>query len=140
MRGDLSAPVLAIIVTIGIIAAGLVLLAWFWWFAPQAGKTGTLQIIGQPAVMCNATNHSRVVISIKNTGSANITVKFIILGNLTYRLTATLSPGESKDIDTGFTTPTCPLNWGVVGGKSAVDGIVVTDAGTYQTSFTVIRT
>jgi len=38
MRGDLSAPVLAIIVTIGIIAAGLVLLAWFWWFAPQAGK------------------------------------------------------------------------------------------------------
>jgi len=39
-RGDLSAPVLAIIVTIGIIAAGLVLMAWFWWFAPQAGKTG----------------------------------------------------------------------------------------------------
>ena len=38
MRGDLSAPVLAILVTIGIIAAGLVLLAWFWWFAPQAGK------------------------------------------------------------------------------------------------------
>jgi hypothetical protein len=29
LRGDLSAPVLAIIVTIGVIAAGLVLLAWF---------------------------------------------------------------------------------------------------------------
>jgi len=41
-RGDLSAPVLAIIVTIGIIAAGLVLMAWFWWFAPQAGKAGVL--------------------------------------------------------------------------------------------------
>jgi len=51
MRGDLSAPVLAILVTIGIIAAGLVLLAWFWWFAPQAGKTGVLQIIGQPALV-----------------------------------------------------------------------------------------
>jgi len=51
MRGDLSALVLAILVTIGIIAAGLVLLAWFWWFAPQAGKTGVLQIIGQPALV-----------------------------------------------------------------------------------------
>ncbi|MEM1761496.1 MAG: hypothetical protein QW043_02845, partial [Desulfurococcaceae archaeon] len=52
MRGDLSAPVLAIIVTIGIIAAGLVLLAWFWWFAPQAGRAGVLQVLGMPTFIC----------------------------------------------------------------------------------------
>jgi len=52
----------------GLIAAGLIVLAWFWYFAPQAGKTGTLQILEQ------------------------------------------------------------------------IDGVIVTSAGTYPTSFTIIRT
>ena len=136
-KGDLSAPVLAIIVTIGLIAAGLVLLAWFFWFAPQASKTGALQILGQPAVICNATK-SRVVISVKNTGSADITVKSIIVGNLTYTTTTSksLTPGQSTEIV--LSGDKCPTDWGI-GGKLTVDGTVVTDAGTYQTSFTVIK-
>jgi hypothetical protein len=87
-KGDLSAPVLAIIVTIGLIAAGLVLLAWFWWFAPQAGKTGALQVVGQPAILCNFTKtpklYSNITISVKNVGSTNITIYRIIVGNVTY--------------------------------------------------------
>jgi len=140
MRGDLSAPVLAIIVTIGIIAAGLVLLAWFWWFAPQAGKTGALQIIGQPAVILNrtaTTNYINVTLSVKNTGSADITVTKILVANITFDLTAmniVLKPGESKDITAGVSVTTLP-DW-----KYSVDGAVVTTAGTYLTSFTVIRT
>jgi len=136
MRGDLSAPVLAIIVTIGIIAAGLVLLAWFWWFAPQAGKTGALQIIGQPAVICNGTTNSWVVTSVKNTGSAPINVTSIFVGNLTYALSppVMLSPGESRDINVTAGI-VCPTTW-----KYTVDGVILTTTGTYGTSFTVIRT
>jgi len=131
MRGDLSAPVLAIIVTIGIIAAGLVLLAWFWWFAPQAGKTGALQIIGQPAVICNQTG-STVIISVKNTGSEKVTVTYIYVGNLTYSVTKALDPGQSADISVNGDS--CPATW-----QYSVNGAVLTTAGTYSTSFTVIR-
>jgi len=72
-RGDLSAPVLAIIVTIGIIAAGLVLMAWFWWFAPQAGKAGTLQILGTPSIVWDGTKWV-TYISVRNAGNEKITV------------------------------------------------------------------
>ena len=133
-KGDLSAPVLAIIVTIGIIAAGLLLMAWFWWFAPQAGKTGALQILGTPVVICNGTV-TNVTISVKNIGSANITIRTIVAGNLTYTVSTTvgeLDPGESKDIS--VSGPACPTNW-----IHTVDGVVITTAGTYATSFTVIR-
>jgi hypothetical protein len=131
MRGDLSAPVLAIIVTIGIIAAGLVLLAWFWWFAPQAGKTGALQIIGQPAVICNQTG-STVVISVKNTGSEKVIVTYIYVGNLTYSVSEDLNPGDSASIYASGDT--CPTTW-----QYSVNGVISTTAGTYSTSFTVIR-
>jgi hypothetical protein len=131
-KGDLSAPVLAIVVTIGLIAAGLVLLAWFFWFAPQASKTGALQILGQPAVIC-ANSYSNVTISVKNTGSADITVTRIIVGGMSYPVTVSLSPGDSKHIVANSTTA-CPTTW-----KYTVDGVVVTTAGTYETSFTVIK-
>jgi hypothetical protein len=133
MRGDLSAPVLAIIVTIGIIAAGLVLLAWFFWFAPQAGKTGALQILGQPAVFCQ-TGQERVVVSVKNTGSELIKVTEIIVGGIQVNIEpdVTLEPGGSADISVSLGQG-CP-EW-----KYTVDGVVVTTAGTYATSFTVIK-
>jgi hypothetical protein len=79
-RGDLSAPVLAIIVTIGIIAAGLVLMAWFWWFAPQAGKAGTLQILGTPSIVWDEANKRWVTyISVRNVGNDPITIMGVVV-------------------------------------------------------------
>jgi hypothetical protein len=77
-RGDLSAPVLAIIVTVGIIAAGLVLMAWFWWFAPQAGKAGTLQILGTPSIVRNDTQWV-TYISVRNVGNDPITIVDVVV-------------------------------------------------------------
>ena len=142
LRGDLSAPVLAIIVTIGVIAAGLVLLAWFWWFAPQAGKAGSLQILGQPSVVCRGTSGT-VYISVKNVGNADINIPVsdsIVVGTQPFDITAVdgqtpsdnviIGPGKSKTIQA---SGTCDASWG-----KAVDGFILTDAGTYATSFTVI--
>jgi len=144
MRGDLSAPVLAIIVTIGIIAAGLVLLAWFWWFAPQAGKTGTLQILGQPSVVCSD-DTGTVYISVKNVGNTVVNIPVngsIVVGTESFNISKVdgetvqgtkvkIDPGDSKIIEA---SGTCVASWG-----KAVDGFILTDAGTYATSFTVIR-
>jgi hypothetical protein len=79
MRGDLSAPVLAIIVTIGIIAAGLILLAWFWWFAPTAGKAGSLQILGQPVIAPYNASYYLAYIGVRNTGNDVITITGVIV-------------------------------------------------------------
>jgi hypothetical protein len=139
-RGDLSAPVLAIIVTVGVIAAGLVLMAWFWWFAPQAGKTGVLTIIGQPALICKKTDATYVVdsalISVKNAGSEDVTIsKVVILGTEFTPDTGseTVSAGSSASIKaTPGTTLDCPTD-------PAVTGTILTSAGTYVTSFAVVK-
>jgi hypothetical protein len=139
-RGDLSAPVLAIIVTIGVIAAGLVLMAWFWWFAPQAGKAGVLTIIGQPALICtkkgNTYYANYTLISVKNAGSENVTIsKVVILG------TEFTPEEDSKTVPAGSSASikaTAPLNT-TCPDEPAVTGTILTNAGAYVVSFAVVR-
>jgi hypothetical protein len=139
-RGDLSAPVLAIIVTIGIIAAGLVLMAWFWWFAPQAGKTGVLTIIGQPALICKKTGATyyveKALISVKNAGSEAVNITNVVILGTDFTPdtgSVTVSAGSSQHIEaTPSTTLDCPTD-------PAVTGTILTSAGTYVTSFAVVK-
>jgi hypothetical protein len=137
-RGDLSAPVLAIIVTIGIIAAGLVLMAWFWWFAPQAGKTGVLTIIGQPALICKKTDATyyveKALISVKNSGTETVTINAVVIEGTNYTPDPdSVSAGESASITATPPSGTpCP-------DKPAVTGTISTNAGTYVTSFAVVK-
>jgi hypothetical protein len=135
MRGDLSAPVLAIIVTIGIIAAGLVLLAWFWWFAPQAGKAGSLQIIGTPAII-NGTDTKTTYISVKNIGNVNITISGVEVKGApcgdTDTFPISLGPGDSANIEV-----TCSITIGPT--EYTVDGVIKTDHGIYVVNLAVIR-
>jgi hypothetical protein len=143
-RGDLSAPVLAIIVTIGIIAAGLVLMAWFWWFAPQAGKTGVLTIIGQPALVCKYDSNlekyvvDSALISVKNAGTEDVTIsKVVILGTefTPESGSGTVPAGGSATITVKPPTDPpldCPED-------PAVTGTILTNAGTYVVSFAVVK-
>jgi hypothetical protein len=134
IRGDLSAPVLAIIVTIGIIAAGLVLMAWFWWFAPTASKAGTLEIIGQPALV-NSTGNA--YISVRNVGNAAVTVSGVIVNGTTCTITGgsiTLNPGESKALEA-----TCnELQNSIPPGVYTVTGVIQTDSGVYTVNLAVV--
>jgi len=129
-RGDLSAPVLAIIVTIGVIAAGLVLMAWFWWFAPQAGKAGTLQILGIP-VYNNVSN--KVYIAIKNSGNDKITIKSIIVNGTVCAtdINKVIDAGKSDVIEESCT------NIPIVRTRT-IDGAITTDQGVFPITFNVI--
>jgi hypothetical protein len=132
IRGDLSAPVLAIIVTIGIIAAGLVLMAWFWWFAPTAGKAGTLEIIGQPALV-NSTKTA--YISVRNVGNDAITVQangVIVNGTACSISATTLGPGESKVLEATCSGLT------ISPGTYTVSGVIQTNYGVYTVNLAVV--
>jgi len=144
-KGDLSAPVLAIIVTIGIIAAGLLLMAWFWWFAPQAGKTGSLQILGTPVLYINVTTNNgeglkgNITISLRNTGNDPIKVEangVIVRGVACIISETTLNPGESKVITAGcdFTN----TNNEIPARTRTVEAIIKTDYGVFPVTLTVI--
>ena len=133
LRGDLSAPVLAIIVTIGVIAAGLVLLAWFWWFAPTAGKAGSLQILGQPSLVKQDGTYT-AYIAVRNTGNDNINITGLAIKGKTCTITGdylVLKPGESTTLEAECTF-TSPIT------EYTVQGIIYTNYGTYVVNLAVI--
>ncbi len=143
MRGDLSAPVLAIIVTIGIIAAGLVLLAWFWWFAPTAGKAGSLQILGQPSLVYvgkTDTQYSYTTyIFVRNTGNDVIEIRGLVVKNVACTSVGkdefdpvSLDPGKSDTL-----IAQCVFDSELT--EYTVQGVIYTNYGTYTVTLAVIR-
>ena len=140
LRGDLSAPVLAIIVTIGIISAGMLLLAWFWWFAPTIGQTGALIVVGQPALVCTGTGNktSHAYISVKNVGNAPVKIEQVVVGGYGGNIVSSdtsVEGGESVVIEVEFSEELC----NVIGGNRTVEGVIVTSSGTYSTTLLVIK-
>jgi hypothetical protein len=134
LRGDLSAPVLAIIVTIGVIAAGLVLLAWFWWFAPTAGKAGSLQILGQPSLVKGTGNSYTAYIVVRNTGNDDIQITGLTIKGVPCTIegdTVTIEPGQSTTLEATCTF-TSPIT------EYTVQGLIYTNYGTYVVNLAVI--
>jgi hypothetical protein len=145
MRGDLSAPVLAIIVTIGIIAAGLILLAWFWWFAPTAGKTGSLQILGTP-VLVKENNYWVAYISVRNTGNDNVKILGVVVEGVT------CSPGYDSNKWLSTSNTTAPASSDIIkavcdatqldtklSDKYTATGQILTNYGTYAVNLAIAK-
>lgn len=135
--GDLSAPVLAIIVTIGVIAAGLVLMGWFWWFAPTVGKAGALIVVGQP-VLINKTSSVEeygLTIVLRNIGNADVRIESIVVKDVHCSISSdksVIGAGETvilKDV-------LCRLN--ISSDEYVIEGIVITDAGIHRFSANIV--
>ena len=100
-RGDLSGPVLAILVTLILLAIGAVIIAYFTLLAGPA-PTPVLVVKDQPIAYKNGTNDATVSILIANTGTAQVTLKTDLGGtNLTI-----LAP---SGLVTALTDPRAPL-------------------------------
>lgn len=137
-RGDLSAPVLAIIVTIGVIAAGLVLMSWFWWFAPTLGRMGVLVVVGQP-VLINSTESGNeqysLTIVLKNVGNADIRIEGIIVKNRQCTANNSMVIGSGKTVV--LKDIKCK-NLDVSRDEYSAEGVIITDAGTYRFTANVV--
>uniref|UniRef100_A0A7C2ZV02 DUF4352 domain-containing protein n=1 Tax=Ignisphaera aggregans TaxID=334771 RepID=A0A7C2ZV02_9CREN len=141
-KGDLSAPVLAVIVTIGVIAAGLTIMAWFWWFAPQAGRMGALVITGASFV-CNKLDdngngcvNGTIIVSMKNIGNQDVTVSGIITPYFTANLGSqniTIAPGATATVSN---TVTCDPH--IPASALSVEGTLVSDAGNYRFTASIV--
>jgi hypothetical protein len=110
-RGDLSGPVLAILVTLILLAIGAVIIAYFTLFAGQA-PTPVLVVKDQPIAYKSGTDDAVVEVVVANTGTAQVTLndtntKLDILGPFTTTASLdssqTIAPGESKTLTFTFT-------------------------------------
>jgi len=109
-RGDLSGPVLAILVTLILLAIGAAIIAYFTLFAGGTAQP-VLTVTGQPiAEKAPASTNVRVNITVINTGSAPVTLGATTKLNITqpFKLSATLgapvtvNPGSTKTLTFTF--------------------------------------
>jgi len=73
-RGDLSGPVLAILVTLILLAIGAVIIAYFTLLAGPT-PTPVLVVKDQPIAYKSGTNDARVEVVVANIGTAQVTLK-----------------------------------------------------------------
>ncbi|MFZ8794429.1 MAG: hypothetical protein ACO2O2_11185 [Acidilobaceae archaeon] len=119
-RGDLSGPVLAILVTLILLAIGAVIIAYFTLFAGQT-PTPVLAVTSQPIAYKDG-NDAKVEVVVANIGTASVTLdnantklRIVSPSGLVTALsggaevslgstgTTTIAPGESKTLTFTFT-------------------------------------
>jgi flagellar basal body-associated protein FliL len=128
-KGDLSSPLLAIIVTIGIIAAGVVVVSWFFTLSKAAEATPAIVVTGQPVVICRS-GSSLALITVRNIGPKPVTVVAIHIGENSYTVNTQVNADEEKSI--AAAGPACPAAW-----AGRVRGAIETTAGIYTATFAV---
>jgi hypothetical protein len=146
-RGDLSGPVLAILVTLVLLAIGAAIIAYFVLLGTTP-QQGVIAVVGQPTISKGAGNSFVANVTIKNVGSANITiiagtgtnVRLNITGqslSLDYPASGTIRLAPGDTITLGFRHPS---GWPIVASKQTVSGVlIIRDAGTLEVVFRVVR-
>jgi hypothetical protein len=124
-------------------------MAWFWWFAPQAGKAGTLQILGTPSIVkekIGGTDYWVTYISVRNAGNEPITVIGVTVKGVN------MVPTDSHliKIDSNYKSSLDPGQGGVIIAKNAstltigtteyaVPCIIQTNYGVFTVTLSVVR-
>jgi len=141
-RGDLSGPVLAILVTLVLLAIGAAIIAYFVLLGASP-QQAVIAVVGQPTIVKAGANDFIANVTIKNVGSANITLQATdVYLNITgtkvsanYISKTSLPPGATATI--GFVVAG---KWPAVAGKETVSGaLIVREAGTLEVVFRVIK-
>jgi hypothetical protein len=146
-RGDLSGPVLAILVTLVLLAIGAAIIAYFVLLGTTP-QQGVVAVVGQPTIVKAGANGFIANVTIKNVGSANITittgvaanVKLNITGrtlNLNYPATGTIKLAPGATVTLGFYSTT---GWSSIATRETVSGaLIIRDAGTMEVVFRVVK-
>ena len=146
-RGDLSGPVLAILVTLVLLAIGAAIIAYFVLLGTTS-QQGVVAIVGQPTISKGAGNSFVANVTIKNVGLANITittgtgtnVKLNIAGQslpLNYPASGTIRLAPGDTITLGFHHSS---GWPLVASKQTVSGVLtIRNVDNLEVVFRVIR-
>jgi hypothetical protein len=144
-RGDLSGPVLAILVTLVLLAIGAAIIAYFVLLGTSP-QQGVIAVVGQPTIVKAGANGFIANVTIKNVGSTNITIaatanaKLNITGqtlNLNHPTTVPIKLAPGATITLGFHSTT---RWSTIQDRDTVSGaLIIRGAGTMEVVFRVIR-
>jgi hypothetical protein len=141
-RGDLSGPVLAILVTLVLLAIGAAIVAYFVLLG-GASQHAVIAVVGQPTIVKGSGNNFIANITIKNVGSTNITltttnVRLNITGTVVtpnYISRASLTPGATATL--GFLVTD---RWPLVASKETVSGVLtIRDVTAMEVVFRVVK-
>jgi len=141
-RGDLSGPVLAILVTLILLAIGAAIVAYFVLLG-GAPQQAVIAVVGQPTIVKGSGNNFIANITIKNVGSTNITltttnVRLNITGTVVtpnYISRTSLTPGATATI--GFYVTN---RWPLVASKETVSGVLtIRDVMAMEVVFRVVK-
>jgi hypothetical protein len=145
-RGDLSGPVLAILVTLVLLAIGAAIIAYSVLLG-GAPQQGVVAVVGQPTIAkweAMGVNNFRARLTIKNVGSTTISISSTddvrlnmtgITVPATFITGSTLSPGAVSYMIFDF-----PGKWPEVADKEFVSGVLtIREVGTMEVVFRVVR-
>jgi len=123
-KGDISAPIIAILLIIASIAIATVVISWMYGVGFSASRQANLIVVSTPVIQGNT-----LYITLKNVGNTLITVTLIEFrtdsATLTYTTPFNINPGETKSLNVTLTlTGSVPPN------ITSIDGIIQTTAGT----------
>jgi hypothetical protein len=141
-RGDQSGPVLAILVTLVLLAIGAAIVAYFVLLGGSP-QHGVIAVVGQPTIVKAGSNDFIANITIKNVGSTNITlttanVRLNITGTIVtpnYISRASLTPGATATLGFHVTD-----RWPLVASKETVSGVLtIRDVTAMEVVFRVVK-
>jgi hypothetical protein len=135
-RGDLSGPVLAILVTLVLLAIGAAIIAYFVLLG-GAPQQGVIAVIGQPTIVKAGSDGFIARVTIKNVGSAVISSSSVSLNITGTTLTASL--GDLAPGATATLSFSAGSGWSTIQDKDTVSGALITGAGTLEVVFRVIK-
>ena len=122
-RGDISSPIIVILVTVAALAVAGMAIAWMASTGSHAASQGSIAVVGTPTV----TTGGNLYITLKNLGNTDVTVTGIRLGTGNWTGTQTITAGTSAALSV-------KLTGGSYTAGSTYQGTVISSAGTAQFS------
>jgi len=121
-RGDISSPIIVILVTVAALAVAGMAIAWMASTGSRASSQGSLIVVGTPTVTTSGT----LYITIKNLGNTDVTVTLVKVGSSTNNTVIPVITAGSY-----YATP-ITLTSGAFTSGTTYAGMIVSSAGTVQ--------
>ncbi|MDT7892416.1 MAG: hypothetical protein RQ952_06790 [Thermoproteota archaeon] len=146
-RGDISAPVITILLVIASISIAALVISWLFGVGLTTSKQGLVTIVGTPTIIQSGTS-SVLYITLKNNGNdlVSVTGVVIFISSTTYASSSvsystgtttvtgfpTLQPGQTVTLVVSF-------NAAITGSIAQINGVIQTTSGTIPFTANVAR-